>query len=107
MRRATLRALVGHPDFPDELELHRLDCAASHRNLANYEFLKNFMKDLSEEPALPPPWITGHDILAIDVPEGPEVVLWRQRRYELQLEGKLADREAALQWLQHAIRHSA
>ena len=40
MRPAKLKRILARKTFPDELELHRIDCAASHRNLENYEFLK-------------------------------------------------------------------
>jgi poly(A) polymerase len=106
MRRATLRTLVGGPYFDEELELHRLDCVASHRNLENYEFLRVFRDQLAAEKPLPPPWITGRDIMACGVPEGPEVGRWRQRAYELQLEGHWPDRHAALEWLHREIRQT-
>jgi tRNA nucleotidyltransferase/poly(A) polymerase len=106
MRRATLRRLVGAPTFPLELELHRLDCLASHGNLGNYHFLAEFRKALAAEPVLPAPWITGRDIMAIGIPEGPEVGRWRQKAYELQLEGALPNRAALLDWLAQAVAES-
>jgi len=106
MRRATLRTLVGGPCFPDELELHRLDCEASHGDLDNYHFLREFQSALAAEPALPKPWITGHDIIALGVPEGRAVGEWHKRAYERQLEGLAPDREVLLAWLKANINPS-
>ena len=39
MRVAKLKRFMARPTFDDELELHRVDCASSHRMLDNYEFL--------------------------------------------------------------------
>ena len=58
---------------------------------------------MAQEPVLPPPLITGRDLLALGVPEGPEIGQWRRRAYELQLEGALADRESALVWLNETL----
>jgi len=99
MRQSTLRKLVGAPTFALDLELHRLDCLASHGDLANYEFLLEFSKRVSQEPVLPPPWIRGADIMALGVPEGRAVGLWRNRAYDAQLEGRFATREDLLKWL--------
>ncbi|MCX6997916.1 MAG: CCA tRNA nucleotidyltransferase [Kiritimatiellaeota bacterium] len=104
MRRATLRQLVGAPTFPVELELHRLDCLASHGDLSNYEFLLKFQDELHNEPVLPQPWITGHDLLARGLPPGPELGRWRRRAYEAQLEGRCASREQLLAWLDEALQ---
>lgn len=106
MRRSTLRRLVGSPTFAIELELHRLDCLASHGNLDNYQFVLAFTKELSREPLLPPPWITGHDIMALGVAEGPEVGRWRRLAYDAQLEGRFATREALLEWLRGQLQRS-
>ncbi len=103
MRKATLHRLVGAPTFPLELELHRLDCAASHGDLSNYEFLVAFQNACNAEPALPPPWVTGTDILRLGIPAGPEIGIWKQRVYDLQLEGRVASRDAALDWLRDAL----
>lgn len=99
MRRATLRRLVGSPTFPAELELHRLDCQASHGGMENYDHLVAFREQMSAEPVLPPPWVTGHDVMSLGVPEGPRVGTWCKRAYEAQLEGSAADRAALLEWL--------
>ncbi len=106
MRRSTLRQLAGEPTFPAELELHRLDCEASHGDLVNYRFLVEFRKALDSEPVLPSPWITGRDILSLGIPEGPEVGAWRKKAYEAQLEGTFPDRSALLEWLRREIPHS-
>jgi len=103
MRRSTLRTLVGHPVFDDELELHRLDCEASHGMLDNLQFLENFRLALKSEPALPPRWITGHDLLAMGLPPGPRMGQWLKTAYEKQLEGQFSDRENLLAWLREAV----
>lgn len=103
MRRATLRRLVGAPTFHSEMELHRLDCASSHGDLENHEYLMEFRRQLDSEPALPEPWVTGRDIMALGIPEGPEVGVWRKKAYDAQLEGVVEDRETLLAWLRHEI----
>ncbi len=103
MRRAKLRAMVGAPTFPLELELHRLDCAASHGDFSNYEFLLQFVEELKNEPVLPKPWINGLDIMTLGVPEGPQVGVWHRKAYEAQLEGRFADRDQLLDWLRTAL----
>ena len=103
MRRATLRRLVGAPTFPDELELHRVDCASSHGKLDNYEFLLEFQKELATEPVLPAPWITGTDIIALGIPEGPAVGTWHKTAYDAQLESRFNSRDDLLAWLTEEI----
>jgi len=99
MRRSTLRRLVGAPTFTAELELHRLDCTASHGDLVNYHYLGEFQEQMEAEPVLPEPWINGRDIIALGLRQGPEVGVWRKKAYDAQLEGTFADREALLAWL--------
>lgn len=103
MRRATLRRMIGAPTFPVELELHRLDCTGSHGNLDNYNHLAAFQEEMAREPVLPPAWITGRDILALGIPEGPRIGHWLRRAYEAQLEDCFPDRDALLAWLREEI----
>ena len=103
MKRSTLRRLIGAPTFQIELELHRLDCESSHRDLSNWDFLMDFQKKLSEEPALPGPWITGHDIMDLGVPQSPQVGKFRTMAYDAQLEGRFKNREDLLEWLRNEI----
>lgn len=103
MRKATLHRLVGAPTFATELELHRLDCAASHGDLSNYTFLVEFQAAMASEPVLPKPWITGHDIINLGIAAGPEVGRWKKKVYDAQLEGLVENRDAALSWLQREL----
>jgi poly(A) polymerase len=104
MRRAKLRHLVGARTFPVELELHRLDCLASHGDVVNHDFLVQFQEELKNELVLPKPLITGHDLLARGLKSGPELGRWHKRAYERQLEGTLATREELLAWLDAELR---
>lgn len=103
MKRSTLLKLVSSPLYEDELELHRLDCMASHGDLANYYFLRDFENTVEPQTGLPPAWITGHDIMQMGIPEGPEVGYWRSRAYDAQLEGRFSDRNELLTWLRGQI----
>lgn len=103
MRRSTLRRMVGAPSFSTELELHRLDCVCSHGKLSNHEFLLKFREEFVEEQPLPKPWITGHDLMAMGIPEGPAVGAWHKRAYDAQLEGRFADRDQLAAWLRQEI----
>jgi poly(A) polymerase len=103
MRRATLCRLVGAPTFSTELALHRTDCLASHGHLENYEFLRDFAAMHARRPVLPKPLVTGHDLLALGIPEGPALGQWHRRAYEQQLEQPAAPREELLAWLRREM----
>jgi tRNA nucleotidyltransferase/poly(A) polymerase len=98
-RPATLRRMMGRTTFPLELELHRIDCLACHRRLENWVFLLDQLHALANQPAVPPPLLTGADVLAQGVPPGPRVGALLREAQERQLNGDLADRPAALAWL--------
>lgn len=103
MRRSTLRRMVAAPSFPVELEMHRLDCLASHGDLENYRFLVAFREELAHEPVLPPRWINGRDIMDMGLSEGPRIGKWLARAYDAQLEGRFENREALLEWLENEL----
>src|SRR5213082_3841452 len=52
MRVAKLKRFMARPTFPDELELHRVDCESSHGMLDNYEFLKRKREEFANEPII-------------------------------------------------------
>lgn len=107
MKRSTLLRLIGAETFPLELELHRLDCLASHGDLDNYNFLQEFIRARAAEPVLPPPLITGHDIISLGIHNGPEIGHWKKAAYEAQLNNLFADYDAAMEWLRQQISSTA
>jgi len=98
MRKAKLKRLLARPTFADELELHRLDCLASHADLTNYEFMKNATVEMPPAVAAPAPLLTGHDLLALGMKPGPELGALLREARELQLEEKLHTHDEALAW---------
>lgn len=99
MRVAKLKRFLSRPTMDDELELHRVDCASSHGMLDNYEFLNRKREEFASEPLIPPPLLTGHDLIARGWRPGPRFKDVLDAAQTLQLEGGLADRDAALVWL--------
>jgi poly(A) polymerase len=98
MRDATLKRFVRLPHFEEHLELHRLDCLASHGSLENYAFVQKFLMETPAEKVYPPKLVTGDDLKAMGLVPGPrfkEILLAVE---EAQLEGRLQDRESALQF---------
>jgi tRNA nucleotidyltransferase/poly(A) polymerase len=99
MRVAKLKRFMARPTFADELELHRVDCASSHQMLDNYEFLMRKQEEFANEPIIPPPLITGHDLIALGLKPGPKFGEILEAVETHQLEGDLHSREEALAWL--------
>ena len=100
MRVSRLKRFLARPTFDDELELHRIDCLASHGNLDNYEFLKRRSEDLANEPLIPPPLVTGHDLIALGWKPGPKFKAVLDAVQVRQLEGILRTRAEAISWVE-------
>ena len=95
MRVSTLKRLLARPTFEEELELHRVDCTASHGDLNIHRFLAAKKAEFSKEEIKPKPLVTGHDLQEIG-PPGPKIGEILHQLMDEQLEGKFSDRVAAL-----------
>lgn len=101
MRVAKLKRFMARPTFEEELELHRVDCASSHAMLDNYDFLIRKKEEFANEPIIPPPLVTGDDLIALGMKPGPKFGEVLEAVETRQLEGTLKSREEALDWLKH------
>ena len=100
MRPATLKRFARLPGFEGEhLELHRLDCLASHRNLDAYEFVRRFLRETPPEEVRPPRLLTGEDLKAMGFRPGPRFKEILHAVEEGQLEGRLTRREDAVDFV--------
>jgi len=99
MKLSTLKRLLSLPKFTDHLELHRLDCTASHGKLDNYEFLLRKCEELSREEIDPPPLLTGIDLIKRGYQPGPRFSQILGALREEQLEGRVLTQDEAEAWL--------
>lgn len=101
MRASTLKRFLARPQMDDELALHRADCLGSNGRLDNYDFLlaKRAEFAAAPQPLIPPPLLTGRDLIALGHPPGPAFARVLSDLQTLQLEGTLSTREDALAWL--------
>ncbi len=99
MRTAKLKRFMAREGFEDELELHRVDCLSSHGALDNYDFLKTKAEEFANEPLIPPPLVTGHDLMALGWKPGPHFGPVLEAVQTAQLEGTLTTTEEAIAWI--------
>jgi len=99
MRVATLKRMMARPTFEEELELHRVDCLASHGMLDNHAMLIAKREEFGREPLIPQPLITGHDLIALGMKPGPEFAEMLMSVQTRQMEGTLNTRDEALAWI--------
>ncbi|MCK5845717.1 MAG: CCA tRNA nucleotidyltransferase, partial [Victivallales bacterium] len=95
MREAKVRRLIADPTFRLQLELHRIDCAASHGKMGNYLLLIDKIREIRDEPKLPPPLLTGKDLIAMGFKPGPRIGELLRELMDMQLEGAIATPENA------------
>jgi len=95
MKPATLKRFFRLPQFDEHLELHRLDCLASHRDLALYNFTREQLAQTPAEQIRPKPLLTGDDLIAMGYTPGPQFKHILAAVEDAQLDGLLQDTEEA------------
>jgi poly(A) polymerase len=106
MRAGKLKQFISRPHFEEEMELHRLDCTASHGMLDNLTFLRDKLKEYEHEELKPKPFVNGHDLMELGMKPGRAMKPLLEEAFVLQLEGRFKNREDALEWLRNAISKS-
>ncbi len=99
MKTSTLKRMMARTTFDEELELHRVDCLGSHGLLDNHALLIAKREEFSHEPLIPPPLVTGHDLIALGWKPGKQFAEILEAVQNRQLEGSLTTRESALDWI--------
>jgi poly(A) polymerase len=99
MRVARLKRFLARPTIADELALHKVDCQSSNGDLSNYEFLKRKMSEFSHEPLIPPPLLSGNDLMRLGYKPGPNFKLILEAVQSAQLEGALKTSSDAESWV--------
>ena len=99
MRRSTQLRFLRMEGFDEHLELHRLDCLASHGDLSTYELARRILEETPLAQIKPAPLLGGDDLIAQGYTPGPLFKEILQTVEDAQLEGKLHTREDALRLL--------
>ncbi len=103
MRTAKLKRFMAREVFPEELELHRIDCAGSNGRTDNYDFIQAKLVEFSSAPIIPERLIDGRDLMALGYPSGPQLGEMLTQVQTEQLEGKLTSKAEALAWVQQTF----
>ena len=96
MRDSTFKRFVRSPNFAEMLELHRMDCLASHRDLSLYDFVSERLATMPAEQVRPQPLVTGNDLIAAGYQPGPDFKQMLSAVEDAQLEGSIHSKEEGL-----------
>jgi poly(A) polymerase len=99
MKPSTLKRFFRLPRFEEHLELHRLDCLASHRDLSLYHFAREKLAEMPAEQIRPQPLLTGDDLIAMGYTPGPLFKQILAAVEDAQLEGRLTEPEQAREFV--------
>jgi poly(A) polymerase len=100
MRASTLKRFIRLPRFEEHLELHRLDCEASHGRLESYGFVSRTLAETPAEQIRPQRLMTGNDLLEMGYRQGPLFSEILRAVEDAQLEGSLRTRQEAKEYVQ-------
>jgi poly(A) polymerase len=95
MRKSTLKRFVRLPRFEEHMELHRLDCMSSHRNLESYGFVQRFLEETPVEEVRPQRVLTGTDLSEMGYIPGPLFSEILRAVEDAQLEGQIGTKHEA------------
>jgi len=99
MNESTFKKFVRMPRFEEHLELHRLDCQASHGDLTTYQFTREKMTSMPLEAVRPAPLITGDDLISLGYPPGPRFKEILCAVEDGQLEDRLQNKTEAMSFV--------
>jgi poly(A) polymerase len=107
MKPATFKRFIRLPRFDQHLELHRLDCQASHRSLRLYDYTRKKLAELSPSAICPEPLVSGDDLIAAGYAPGPRFKEILTAVEDAQLEGRLNSKNEALQFVRRDFPRDA
>jgi len=96
MRESTLKRFLRMDRFEEHLELHRLDCVASHGLLDHYYFVQSRLEEIPAEQLKPRRLLTGHDLIRAGYRPGPAFARMLKAVEDAQLESRVETAEEAL-----------
>jgi poly(A) polymerase len=103
MRESKLKRMLRMDRFGEHLELHRLDCLASHGNLENYEFAKSKLEQLPPEQLRPSRLLTGRDLIEAGYAPSPDFARMLEMAEDAQLESRIQSKQDALELVKSAF----
>lgn len=107
MKASTWKRFLSADTIEDELELHRVDCASSSNFLENYDLARERIEEMRAEAPLgklPPPFITGRDLIGLGLSPGPIFKELLDCVQDAQLEGTIESPEQALQLVRSILK---
>jgi poly(A) polymerase len=99
MSESTLKKFLRMPRFDQHLALHRADSLASHGNLSTYDFVKAKLVAIPPEKRRSVPLVSGDDLIAAGYAPGPKFREILEAVEDAQLEGRLASKDSALEYV--------
>jgi poly(A) polymerase len=99
MKESTLKKFIRMPGFDEHLQLHRIDCQASHGDLTTYNFTREKVASLPPEAIRPVPLVTGADLIAAGYAPGPRFKEILTAVEDAQLEGRLRNKPEAMAFI--------
>ncbi len=107
MKASTFKRFVRLTRFDEHLELHRLDCKASHQKLRMYDFICHKMAELTPQAIYPTPLVGGDDLVAAGYSPGPQFKEILSAVEDGQLEGRLRSKEQAMRFVRRKFPQEA
>jgi poly(A) polymerase len=99
MRTSTLKRMLAEDGFDELLEVCRMDALASSSFLAHYHFCRHAIEQMASAPMRPRRFISGNDLIGMGFRPGPAFKNILRELEDLQLDGAIADRDAALAYI--------
>src|SRR5271165_3647621 len=97
MKDSTLKRFLRVPRFNEHMELHRIDCKASHGGLDLYNFVAEKLRTTPPEEIRPEPLLSGWDLNELGYAPGPRFKEILAAVEDAQLEGRVRSREEAVE----------
>jgi len=107
MKPSTFKRFIRLPRFDEHMQLHRLDCEASHRSLRLYDFTREKRAELPASAIRPEPLITGDDLIAAGYAPGPVFKQILSAVEDAQLDGGLQSKKQAMKFVSQKFPRKA
>jgi poly(A) polymerase len=106
MRLAKLKRILVHPGISELLALHRADALASTGTAEHVDYCEHLLRELPQTELNPPPLVTGHDLVRLDLEPGPQFKGILDKVREAQLDGTVRSKKDAIALAKQLLNQS-